>query len=283
MTTGGKNSDSFDYSDNDFDMLDVPTPEGDSTEESSIEDGTEKENGDTTVDTEEHGEDSEINGHGISVSVGNDSGRNPKSVPVTGFFLRDKIYKFSWPGRERFDREESLILRTHPHWLTMVRGYAVGLVLILGGMFAIGHYLTGRTQELVDSVLFLLELQIGTWFVYLNLLLIFMGFLIFVLSYVRRLHTWYIVTDQRVWVRKGVLSKKDLGSLNHHNLNNVEEKNPFPLNWLGIGHIELFTASTDGAEVEIKYVADPSKWTSTIRNEKQNTVRDGVDDNEMVV
>jgi hypothetical protein len=101
------------------------------------------------------------------------------------------------------------------------------------------------------------------------ILLTLSGIGVILWAQVLRLHTWYFVTNQRTWVRKGVLSKKDEGSLDHPKVNNVEEKNPFPLNRWDVGHLELSSAASDGNELSIRHIKNPSEWKSTIRNEIQ--------------
>lgn len=209
----------------------------------------------------------------VSISAEQVGTSHPKEPPETGFPPRDIIYKRSWPGKERFERNESLVMRTNPHITSSMSGYFSGGLLCLLSLILSVHYLTGATQRMVQNTIPFIELSLPGWWIVVYITLFAVGIVIILWAYTVRLHKWCIVTDQRTWVRRGVLNRTDAGSLNHQNINNVEEVNPFPLNLIDVGHVHLFTASTDSVELKINHLKDPSKWAQTIRNEKQTQIR----------
>lgn len=270
MPTDSNSSEEYDYDTGDFESLGDPTP----TDTGGVVDSESSDVAETSVNIENESV-ATSKTSGLSVESEEQGASNPKSTPKTGSTLRDLIYIKSWPGRERFERDESPILYSHPHWIAAASGYLSGIITSLLGTFLTVHYLTGATRDyLMNELPFGIQFIPNDLWLACTLALTLLGVVIFLHSYINRLHTWFIVTDQRTWVREGVLSKTDRGSLDHQNVNNVEEDNPFPLNQLGIGHVRLYTASTDGVELVMKNMKDPSKWAQTIRNEKQNKHRD---------
>jgi hypothetical protein len=180
------------------------------------------------------------------------------------------ITRISWPGAGQFGHDESIILAGNPSILRSVKRYASGCIITLVGVVLCVHYLTGETNALLQNELpFGMTMSVTPQYFVGLILLTLSGIGVILWAQVLRLHTWYFVTNQRTWVRKGVLSKKDEGSLDHPKVNNVEEKNPFPLNRWDVGHLELSSAASDGNELSIRHIKNPSEWKSTIRNEIQ--------------
>lgn len=190
-----------------------------------------------------------------------------KSIPA---HVENIITKFSWPGK-RLDRDEKVILAAPPHWTKNFYEYLTTTIVTIVLVGLIGHYLIGATNTYLENNLpSALNFQVGDTYLGILIIMMLVTIIIFFIALIRRLHTWHIITNQRTWVRKGVFSKRDLGSLDHVNINNVEEVNPFPLRSLNVGHLKLYTASTDGAELVLKYVKNPQLWKQEIRDNTQN-------------
>jgi hypothetical protein len=281
MSGDGESADSYNYDDDDFDVLEGVTPGGNSEDADTYSDSESKDsNGEDEgskptaepgiADTPDQTQPESSDGMEVSAE---EVGQNPKKPPGGKTTLHDIIHQRSWPGRQRFERDEAPIIRTHPYWWVALKSYASGVICILAGIIGGYTYFDGSLQKYVNSLVPIVEIDIGSWFLYMCLILILTGLAIIAIAFIRRLHTWYIVTDQRTWVREGVMSRRDRGSLDHHKVNNVEEVNPFPLNLWGVGHVRLFTAASDGAEITIERVKNPSKLAQTIRSEMQSHAR----------
>ena len=180
--------------------------------------------------------------------------------------LKSFITKISWPDPEHFHSNESILLVDNPSIFKSLHRYIAGGLIALIGFFLIGHYLSGATNEYLQNELpFGIVIYATQYYLYSLSLVIVVGIAIVLWAHIERLHTWYFVTDQRSWVRAGVLSQRDHGSLDHTKVNNVEEENPFPMNRWDVGHIRLFTAASDGSELEFSHVKNPTVWKSRVR------------------
>lgn len=307
--TGASDPDEYEYTEGDFAELDAPvtdtatenTTDTDQTNTEPETESTEGNDGDgvwSDIDNDTRDEQSEPRGEGaeqtseyntrdsedpvntpkdpndISVVQDENEVRDAQDPPQTGNKIKDYVYQKSWPGKQRFERSETPILYTNPHYTAYLPRYLSGVILTVAGLLLGVHYLTGRTEAVInDWVPFGMTVQLGAWWVLVCTGITVLGITIFAYAYINKLHTWFIVTNQRTWVRKGVLSKRDYGSLNHENVNNVEEVNPVKLRLFGVGHVQLFTASTDSVELIMHHMEDPSKWAQTVRNQKQSRLR----------
>lgn len=181
--------------------------------------------------------------------------------------IKSTLTKISWPDPEHFHSDESILLVDNPSIFKSLDKYIAGSLIALIGVFLSGHYLTGATNVYLQNELpFGITLYATRNYLYSLLLVTGVGVAIVLWAHIQRLHTWYFVTDQRSWVRAGVLSQRDHGSLDHTKVNNVEEENPFPMNRWDVGHIRLFTAASDGSELEFSHLKNPTVWKSRVRD-----------------
>ena len=199
--------------------------------------------------------------------------------------LKSTIRNISWPDSTHFHADESILLAGNPNIFKSLDRYIAGGLISIIGVFLIGHYLSGATNEFLQTGLpFGIQMYATEYYVLGVFLVILLGLAIIAWAHIERLHTWYFVTNQRSWVRAGVFTQRDLGSLDHENVNNVEQKDPFPMNRFDVGHVSVFTASTDGSELKFAYVKNPTEWKAQIRDcrkiarSKYTTRRDRMDD-----
>lgn len=85
---------------------------------------------------------------------------------------------------------------------------------------------------------------------------VILGFLTVVGESLRRASTWYVVTGERIIHRRGIISSR-IPVIRHNNVTSAEEQNPFPLNLVNVGHIDVYTASVDGLELRINVIKQP--------------------------
>lgn len=185
----------------------------------------------------------------------------------------DTIFaKYSWPGASKFDSSEKLIHADNPSPLVKLREYVGGVLIILVGIgISINFLLNGSNEIMTNYPLIGIDYAIPNLFLLQNVF--FIGFAIIFIGYhhAERTCQWYFVTNQRTFARQGIISQVDVGSLEHRSITNIVEKNPFPERQFGVGHIELSTASSDGAELILSDVHSPSQWVGEIRSHMQDS------------
>jgi hypothetical protein len=130
------------------------------------------------------------------------------------------------------------------------------------------HYIGGWTNNYLQSGNLPLgaKLEVTTSYFAGVVLLTLAGFIVILWAHAQRNHTWHIVTNQRVWVKTGIFSTQDLADLEYNKINNIKQKKPYPIKQFDVGHIELYTAASDGAEVTMHYIKNPEKWKREIRS-----------------
>jgi len=206
-----------------------------------------------------------------SATISNEDGfavednRHSTSEPPNN--VKSAITKLSWPEATHFHRDESILLVGNPNIFKSLDRYISGGLIALLGIIMSVHYLSGATNEYLQNNLpFGIQVYATEYYLAALVLVVVFGLAIVLWAHIQRLHTWYFITNQRSWVRAGVFSQQDLGSIDHESVNNVEEENPFPMNRWNVGHIRLFTASTDGSELEFGYLKNPTEWKAQVRD-----------------
>jgi uncharacterized membrane protein YdbT with pleckstrin-like domain len=100
----------------------------------------------------------------------------------------------------------------------------------------------------------------GTGFPYWEWILISLVLVVVVLAYdaVQRYSTLYVVTDQRLRVRKGILSRREQ-SARFDRVQNVEVRQSLMDRLFGVGAVEFDTAGSDQSDAGFRYagIADP--------------------------
>jgi len=90
-------------------------------------------------------------------------------------------------------RNEKVVRSIHPHWLTVFGATVVGLILIAAAIFA-----SWATPD--DTR--------GNWIQWISVAVaILLGIPLVIVPFLRWRTTHYVVTDERVMVRRGILSK----------------------------------------------------------------------------
>lgn len=184
---------------------------------------------------------------------------------------RSLMTKLSWPGAEKFNPDEELILATNPSIYSNLYHWTFGGIAVAGGILLLIHwYITGIFGPFRQTTSFFgVSITSVNLYVVQLCLLVIVGALQILYFHIRRKFIWYILTDQRTWVRKGVLSQTQ-GNLDHKNITNIKEINPYPERLFGVGSVKLFTASTDKEELTLAYLEDTNQWIRIIREKMQN-------------
>lgn len=100
----------------------------------------------------------------------------------------------------------------------------------------------------------------GTGFPYWQWIFISLALVVLVLAYdaVQRYSTLYVVTDQRLRVRKGILSRREQ-TARFDRVQNVEVRQSLLDRLFGVGTVEFDTAGSDLGDADFRYagIANP--------------------------
>jgi uncharacterized membrane protein YdbT with pleckstrin-like domain len=142
---------------------------------------------------------------------------------------------------------ERVLRVAHPHVVGSVPGYLLGLA----GFAVAAHTwpVTGlRLLGTLATVLTSLSLVVGT--------------------HLRRVNTWYVVTDEQVVVKRGVVSTST-NPIDLPSILEMEVRRPVYLRPLGVGHLRLLSASTDSVDVSLSFAPGLGEWVSSIKSRRR--------------
>jgi uncharacterized membrane protein YdbT with pleckstrin-like domain len=138
---------------------------------------------------------------------------------------------------------EQVIFEGHPSWRGTLGFYLKGLVLV-----AVGAAIVALATTIGDD--FSLDLTIlGA--VVLLLLVLLAGF-------VKRASTHYAITDQRLTIRRGILSRR-VQETRVERVQNVNTSQSLLERVLRVGKVDFDTAGSDDADFVFEDVADPAR------------------------
>jgi uncharacterized membrane protein YdbT with pleckstrin-like domain len=140
---------------------------------------------------------------------------------------------------------ERILWQGRPSWRAQISYYVVWIPLALVPVIIAG-ILEANDQE--------------TGLPYWQWLLISLALVVAVVAYdaVKRYSTLYVVTDQRLRVRRGILSRHEQ-SARFERVQNVEVSQSFMDRLLKVGAVEFDTAGSDQSDAGFRYagIADP--------------------------
>jgi uncharacterized membrane protein YdbT with pleckstrin-like domain len=131
---------------------------------------------------------------------------------------------------------EQVVFEGHPSWRALLSFYIGGVV---------GAAVLGFLAGLVFGVA--IGVPVGV--------VLFLGVLVF--GFVKRMATTYLVTNQRLYIRRGVLSKR-VQQTRIDRVQNVNTDQRFRDRLLRVGTVDFDTAGTDDSEFRFIGIADPS-------------------------
>ncbi len=130
---------------------------------------------------------------------------------------------------------EHLIFEGHPSWRSIIGFYLKGLVLV--AIAAVIAYFASSTGTAVVAGLVLLLIVLG-------------------LGYLKRLFTTYTITDHRLHIRRGIISRAEQQTLVNR-VQNVNTHQSVLQRMLLIGNVDFDTAAGDDYEFSFDGVAQP--------------------------
>lgn len=131
---------------------------------------------------------------------------------------------------------EQIVFEGHPSWRAALAFYIYGLVgaAVIGAL--VGVIVDSTTGALVWLVLFAAVVLVG---------------------FFRLVSTTYIVSTQRLYIRRGLLAKR-VQQTRIDRVQNVNTSQTFLQRLLRVGTVDFDTAGTDDSDFVFRGIADPS-------------------------
>lgn len=183
------------------------------------------------------------------------------------------INEFYYPD-EMLREDEEVVWATNPSRWQAVGPYTLGLLFFSSSVVFFLASVTGYTDAYLNSrAPSFLEITLPAWFILLfTAVLIFFGFLTVIGEMFSRGSTWYIITDNRVIYRRNPINRKRK-RINLDDINKADDRYPIPYRFVGIGSIDIYTASTDGRELRMRALQAPGLKADLI--DEQRAYRSG--------
>lgn len=147
--------------------------------------------------------------------------------------------------------DEQVVFEGHPSWRALLAFYAAGVALAV--VVAVVWALVGSTGTAVAAGAVILAVVI-------------------VVGYARRMATRYLITNQRLTIRRGILSKR-VQQTRIERVQNVNFEQSLPERLLGVGTVDFDTAGTDDSEFRFVGVARPAEISAVV-DRAQREARD---------
>lgn len=150
---------------------------------------------------------------------------------------------------------EETVFEGHPSWRAVLRFYIIGMLLV-GVAVAIGALASGLVAAIVAGAVVLA--------------------LVVVAGLVKRTATLYVITTERLHIRRGILSRKTQET-RVERIQNVNTEQSLFERILQVGTVDFDTAGTDDSEFRFVGVADPTEVVRAVdRAQREAARRDAV-------
>jgi len=171
---------------------------------------------------------------------------------------------FPIPDAEWFRSEtmsdETVIVARHPSVVVSISSYLFGGAVALLGMVLAVSIITNQLDNFIGTVPGILLPISG--------LVVLAGIAFGAWEHLSRTNTWYVVTDQQILYKTGVFNAHT-DPIDFASVTEIDVERPFFLRPFGIGHIQVFAASTGGADLRLPSVPDVNVVVNTIKREKR--------------
>jgi uncharacterized membrane protein YdbT with pleckstrin-like domain len=147
---------------------------------------------------------------------------------------------------------EAIIYRGHPSWRSMLDFHVAGLVVAAAGG-AIARLATSNWGYAIAAFAAILALSL-------------------LVGFVRRAATRYEVTDRRLHIKRGILSRIE----QHTTIDRVQNVETHQSLWervLGIGTVDFDTAATDDSQFAFVGIASPKQVVAAVDRAQQLAAR----------
>jgi uncharacterized membrane protein YdbT with pleckstrin-like domain len=148
---------------------------------------------------------------------------------------------------------EQLVFEGHPSWRAVLRFYVVGVILV-GVAAAIGALVSGAGIAILAGAVALAILVLA--------------------GIVKRSATRYVITTERLHIRRGLLSKATQETRIDRVQNVNTEQRPLE-RLLQVGTVDFDTAGTDDSEFRFVGVANPADVVRAVDRAQRNAAAAG--------
>ena len=138
--------------------------------------------------------------------------------------------------------QEEIVFEGHPSWRGVLSFYVygIGAVVILGAL--LGLVVSSAVGSIVAVVGILAVVAIG---------------------FLKRIATHYVVTTQRLRIRRGILAKK-IQQTRIDRVQNVNTEQAFVDRVLRVGTVDFDTAGTDDSDFTFRGIANPDEVVAAV-------------------
>jgi uncharacterized membrane protein YdbT with pleckstrin-like domain len=153
---------------------------------------------------------------------------------------------------------EQIIFEGHPSWRGVISFYLQGLVgvLVLGALIALITAISSEVKEgLVAGVV-----VVG-------------AALVVLVGFIKRIATVYTITNQRLRIKRGILSKR-IQQTRIDRVQNVNTEQSVIDRLLRVGTVDFDTAGTDDSDFTFAGVSSPSRVVEAVDRAQHSAVRD---------
>jgi uncharacterized membrane protein YdbT with pleckstrin-like domain len=153
---------------------------------------------------------------------------------------------------------EQIIFEGHPSWRGILSFYLQGVLglFVLGGLIALVTALSDEVKwGLVAAVI-----VVG-------------GALLILVGFIRRVATVYTITNQRLRIKRGILSKR-IQQTRIDRVQNVNTEQSVIDRLLRVGTVDFDTAGTDDSDFTFAGVSSPSRVVEAVDRAQHSGVRE---------
>ena len=145
---------------------------------------------------------------------------------------------------------EEIVFEGHPSWRSVLQFYVVGVVLV-GVAAAIGALASGTgIAILAGAVVLALVLLVG---------------------FIKRMGTRYVITTERLHIRRGILSKATQET-RIQRVQNVNTQQSLFARIMRVGTVDFDTAGTDDSEFRFVGVGNPSEVVRAVDRAQRGAI-----------
>jgi uncharacterized membrane protein YdbT with pleckstrin-like domain len=151
---------------------------------------------------------------------------------------------------------EVVIFEGHPSWRSALGFYLKGLVpaVVVAAILVLADVTTTALGILIGIAIFAVVLVVG---------------------YLKRLFTVYLISNQRLYIRKGFIAR-DEQQTHIDRVQNVNTTQSVLQRVLVIGTVDFDTAGNDDADFRFAGVASPRRVVDAVHRAQRDTIAPGV-------
>jgi uncharacterized membrane protein YdbT with pleckstrin-like domain len=148
---------------------------------------------------------------------------------------------------------EDVVFEGHPSWRAVLSFYVTGTIAVVVIAVIVALVASVLVGVLVAVVLFALMVVIGL---------------------VKRMATTYMVTSQRLYIRRGILAKAEQQT-RIDRVQNVNTSQSLLQRVLSVGTVDFDTAGTDDSEFRFVGIADPGRVVGAVDRAQREAAERG--------